>query len=100
LASLISPVAGSPVRLNATAPTVALFARKSLSAHYNGHRIEAFRGLAGRNTVVTRDERQRNVVRHFGYVPSLLLTETLSNYTRVFANCLVGEADEDRNSDD
>jgi hypothetical protein len=39
------------VRLNATAPTVTFFARKRLSAHYNGHRVEAFRGLAGGHTI-------------------------------------------------
>jgi hypothetical protein len=48
---------------------VTVFARKSFSTHYNGHRIEAFRGLAGRHAVITRDERQCNLVRHFGHVP-------------------------------
>jgi hypothetical protein len=69
LASLKSPVAGSPVRLNATAPTVTLIARKRLSARRSGHGIEAFGWFTGRHAVVTRNEWQRNVVRHFGHGP-------------------------------
>jgi putative heme iron utilization protein len=40
---------------------MAFFARKRLSAHYNGNRVEAFRRLAGRHAVIAGDEGQRNV---------------------------------------
>jgi hypothetical protein len=47
LASLKSPVAGSPVRLNATAPApFSLRMRKSLGAHHGSIRIETFDCLA------------------------------------------------------
>jgi hypothetical protein len=58
LASPKSPVAGSPVRLKATAPDVTFLARQRLSAHYSGVWIEAFRGLASGNAVIGGDERQ------------------------------------------
>jgi hypothetical protein len=60
------------VRPNATAPTVSLFPQKRLSAHYNGHGIEAFCRLAGRHAVVTNYEWQRNVVCYFGHSISIL----------------------------
>jgi hypothetical protein len=60
LASLKSPVAGSPVRLNATAPTVTFLAWERLSAQYNGDGIEAFGRLAWRDAVIGGDERQRD----------------------------------------
>jgi hypothetical protein len=59
LASLKSPVAGSPARLNATAPPWPSLREKRLSAHYNGHRVEAFSRFASRNAVIGGDERQR-----------------------------------------
>jgi hypothetical protein len=69
LASLKSPVAGSPVRLKATAPTWSSLRDKRLSAHYSGVWIEAFRGLASGNAVISSDERQRDVIGDFGQWP-------------------------------
>jgi hypothetical protein len=54
---------------------VSLFARKRLSAHYDGLGIEAFRGFASRHTVIAGYERQSNVIRHFGHGSVLLLGE-------------------------
>jgi hypothetical protein len=62
--------------------------------------IEAFRWFASRNAVIGGDERQRNKVSYFGHVPCSLSTETLPDCCRVFTHGFVGEADEDRNSDD
>jgi hypothetical protein len=56
VASLKSPVAGSPVRENATAPTRPRLSRKSFGTHDGRIGVEAFGRLASRDAIVGNDE--------------------------------------------
>jgi hypothetical protein len=57
-----SPVAGSPVRLIATA-NVTHFARQRFRTHHDRNGIEAFSWLTSRNAIISGGEWQRNIIR-------------------------------------
>jgi hypothetical protein len=52
---------------------VAIFARRRFRAHYCGVGVEAFGWFAGRNAVISRNERQRDVIGDFRHTPTISL---------------------------
>src|SRR5580692_6436200 len=99
VASLKSPVAGSPVRLNATAPvwpnTFHRPCARSIAAAGLGH------SMGSPTTTLPSATSNGNATKYvIPAMASLLSTETLLDCLRVFKHGLVGEANKDRNSDD